>query len=192
MSRLLAGLVYFGCCVCHLVSKLDVTCWYACIAQLLFPRRPACVCGRKSCIMASVCAVDCYFNCSCSCSLFVCLAFLSLCPHFFCVQLLCVRGLYNNLFVFACVLVRVRVCEQVTVPKRKHKSDKPKSPESGCSSPEPDRQDSSGSESESSTLKSLLLGLLGHDYTFNWTILSYKLLWQMILLWASLWDQFFN
>ncbi|CAG5927299.1 unnamed protein product [Menidia menidia] len=36
--------------------------------------------------------------------------------------------------------------EQVTVPKRKHKSDKPKSPESGCSSPEPDRQDSSGSE----------------------------------------------
>ncbi|XP_076732235.1 oxysterol-binding protein-related protein 8 isoform X6 [Maylandia zebra] len=35
---------------------------------------------------------------------------------------------------------------QVTVPKRKHKSDKPKSPESGCSSPEPDHQDSSGSE----------------------------------------------
>uniref|UniRef100_A0A3B3I6H6 Oxysterol-binding protein n=1 Tax=Oryzias latipes TaxID=8090 RepID=A0A3B3I6H6_ORYLA len=35
---------------------------------------------------------------------------------------------------------------QVTVPKRKHKSDQPKSPESGCSSPEPDRQDSSGSE----------------------------------------------
>uniref|UniRef100_A0A673L4I0 Oxysterol-binding protein n=1 Tax=Sinocyclocheilus rhinocerous TaxID=307959 RepID=A0A673L4I0_9TELE len=35
----------------------------------------------------------------------------------------------------------------VTGPKRKHKSDKPKSPESGCSSPEPDRQDSSGSES---------------------------------------------
>ncbi|XP_056101277.1 oxysterol-binding protein-related protein 8 isoform X4 [Rhinichthys klamathensis goyatoka] len=35
---------------------------------------------------------------------------------------------------------------QVTGPKRKHKSDKPKSPESGCSSPEPDRQDSSGSE----------------------------------------------
>ncbi|KAM8882783.1 oxysterol-binding protein-related protein 8 isoform 4-T7 [Synchiropus picturatus] len=35
---------------------------------------------------------------------------------------------------------------QVTVPKRKHKSDKPKSPESGCSSPEPDRHDSSGSE----------------------------------------------
>ncbi|XP_062338702.1 oxysterol-binding protein-related protein 8 isoform X2 [Osmerus eperlanus] len=35
----------------------------------------------------------------------------------------------------------------VTGPKRKHKqSDKPKSPESGCSSPEPDRQDSSGSE----------------------------------------------
>ncbi|XP_051544153.1 oxysterol-binding protein-related protein 8 isoform X5 [Myxocyprinus asiaticus] len=35
---------------------------------------------------------------------------------------------------------------QVTGPKRKHKSDKLKSPESGCSSPEPDRQDSSGSE----------------------------------------------
>uniref|UniRef100_A0A671KDC9 Oxysterol-binding protein-related protein 8-like n=1 Tax=Sinocyclocheilus anshuiensis TaxID=1608454 RepID=A0A671KDC9_9TELE len=35
----------------------------------------------------------------------------------------------------------------VTGPKRKHKSDKPKSPESGCSSPEPDHQDSSGSES---------------------------------------------
>ncbi|XP_051974080.1 oxysterol-binding protein-related protein 8-like isoform X2 [Xyrauchen texanus] len=35
---------------------------------------------------------------------------------------------------------------QVTGPKRKHKSDKPKSPESGCSSPEPDQQDSSGSE----------------------------------------------
>lgn len=35
---------------------------------------------------------------------------------------------------------------QVTGAKRKHKSDKPKSPESGCSSPEPDQQDSSGSE----------------------------------------------
>ncbi|XP_066579696.1 oxysterol-binding protein-related protein 8 isoform X2 [Amia ocellicauda] len=36
---------------------------------------------------------------------------------------------------------------QVTVPKRKRKqSDKPKSAESGCSSPEPDRHDSSGSE----------------------------------------------
>ncbi|KAG7454676.1 hypothetical protein MATL_G00262340 [Megalops atlanticus] len=36
---------------------------------------------------------------------------------------------------------------QVTVPKRKHKqTDKPKSPESGCSSPELDRHDSSGSE----------------------------------------------
>ncbi|XP_061107547.1 oxysterol-binding protein-related protein 8 isoform X2 [Conger conger] len=36
---------------------------------------------------------------------------------------------------------------QVTVPKRKHKqSDKPQSPESGCSSPELDRHDSSGSE----------------------------------------------
>ncbi|KAJ8405324.1 hypothetical protein AAFF_G00323150 [Aldrovandia affinis] len=36
---------------------------------------------------------------------------------------------------------------KVTVPKRKHKqSTKPKSPESGCSSPEFDRHDSSGSE----------------------------------------------
>ncbi|XP_048123454.1 oxysterol-binding protein-related protein 8 isoform X2 [Alosa alosa] len=36
-------------------------------------------------------------------------------------------------------------CQQVTGPKRKLKqADKPKSPESGCSSPEPDRQDSSG------------------------------------------------
>ncbi|KAJ8381408.1 hypothetical protein SKAU_G00021860 [Synaphobranchus kaupii] len=36
---------------------------------------------------------------------------------------------------------------QVTVPKRKHKqSDKAKNPESGCSSPELDRHDSSGSE----------------------------------------------
>uniref|UniRef100_A0A4W5KFN3 OSBL8 n=1 Tax=Hucho hucho TaxID=62062 RepID=A0A4W5KFN3_9TELE len=41
---------------------------------------------------------------------------------------------------------------QVTGPKRKHKhSDKPKKPESGCSSPEPDRQDSSGSERTSPT-----------------------------------------
>uniref|UniRef100_A0A4W5LCN1 Oxysterol-binding protein n=1 Tax=Hucho hucho TaxID=62062 RepID=A0A4W5LCN1_9TELE len=40
----------------------------------------------------------------------------------------------------------------VTGPKRKHKhSDKPKKPESGCSSPEPDRQDSSGSERTSQT-----------------------------------------
>lgn len=45
------------------------------------------------------------------------------------------------------------MCRQVTVPKRKHKSDKPKSPESGCSSPEPDHQDSSGSEREPHTLK---------------------------------------
>ncbi|XP_028306504.1 oxysterol-binding protein-related protein 8 isoform X2 [Gouania willdenowi] len=45
---------------------------------------------------------------------------------------------------------------QVTVPKRKHKSDKPKSPESGCSSPEPDRQDSSGSERHKSKHNSRL------------------------------------
>ncbi|KAG7235976.1 hypothetical protein INR49_001682 [Caranx melampygus] len=44
----------------------------------------------------------------------------------------------------------------VTVPKRKHKSDKPKSPESGCSSPEPDRQDSSGSERHKSKHNSRL------------------------------------
>nr|XP_057932942.1 oxysterol-binding protein-related protein 8 isoform X1 [Doryrhamphus excisus] len=45
---------------------------------------------------------------------------------------------------------------QVTVPKRKHKSDKPKSPESGCSSPELDRQDSSGSERHKSKHNSRL------------------------------------
>ncbi|XP_048010677.1 oxysterol-binding protein-related protein 8 isoform X3 [Megalobrama amblycephala] len=45
---------------------------------------------------------------------------------------------------------------QVTGPKRKHKSDKPKSPESGCSSPEPDRQDSSGSERHKSKHNSRL------------------------------------
>uniref|UniRef100_A0A672SNW3 Oxysterol binding protein like 8 n=1 Tax=Sinocyclocheilus grahami TaxID=75366 RepID=A0A672SNW3_SINGR len=42
---------------------------------------------------------------------------------------------------------------------RKHKSDKPKSPESGCSSPEPDRQDSSGSESTSNTHIDMLITL---------------------------------
>ncbi|KAG1932448.1 oxysterol-binding protein-related protein 8 isoform X1 [Pimephales promelas] len=45
---------------------------------------------------------------------------------------------------------------QVTGPKRKHKSDKPKSPESGCSSPEPDHQDSSGSERHKSKHNSRL------------------------------------
>ncbi|XP_051546708.1 oxysterol-binding protein-related protein 8-like isoform X2 [Myxocyprinus asiaticus] len=45
---------------------------------------------------------------------------------------------------------------QVTGPKRKHKSDKPKSPESGCSSPEPDQQDSSGSERHKSKHNSRL------------------------------------
>uniref|UniRef100_A0A8C2GSJ8 Oxysterol-binding protein n=1 Tax=Cyprinus carpio TaxID=7962 RepID=A0A8C2GSJ8_CYPCA len=44
----------------------------------------------------------------------------------------------------------------VTGPKRKHKSDKPKSPESGCSSPEPDHQDSSGSERHKSKHSSRL------------------------------------
>ncbi|KAJ8402393.1 hypothetical protein AAFF_G00368820 [Aldrovandia affinis] len=46
---------------------------------------------------------------------------------------------------------------QVTVPKRKHKqSDKPHSPESGCSSPELDRHDSSGSERHKSKHNSRL------------------------------------
>lgn len=45
----------------------------------------------------------------------------------------------------------------MTGPKRKHKhSDKPKKPESGCSSPEPDRQDSSGSERHKSKHSSRL------------------------------------
>ncbi|XP_063073232.1 oxysterol-binding protein-related protein 8 isoform X4 [Engraulis encrasicolus] len=49
-------------------------------------------------------------------------------------------------------------CQQVTGPKRKMKqADKPsKSPESGCSSPEPDRQDSSGSERHKSKHSSRL------------------------------------
>ncbi|KAL0963135.1 hypothetical protein UPYG_G00350180 [Umbra pygmaea] len=46
---------------------------------------------------------------------------------------------------------------QVTGPKRKHKhSEKPKKSESGCSSPEPDRQDSSGSERHKSKHSSRL------------------------------------
>uniref|UniRef100_A0A8C1JB30 Oxysterol binding protein like 8 n=1 Tax=Cyprinus carpio TaxID=7962 RepID=A0A8C1JB30_CYPCA len=57
----------------------------------------------------------------------------------------------NDLIQFekdGCIQTKVRHrTPMVTGPKRKHKSDKPKSPESGCSSPEPDRQDSSGSES---------------------------------------------
>ncbi|XP_006805628.1 oxysterol-binding protein-related protein 8 [Neolamprologus brichardi] len=56
----------------------------------------------------------------------------------------------NDLIQFekdGCIQTKVRHrTPMVTVPKRKHKSDKPKSPESGCSSPEPDHQDSSGSE----------------------------------------------
>uniref|UniRef100_A0A3P9JQN0 Oxysterol binding protein like 8 n=1 Tax=Oryzias latipes TaxID=8090 RepID=A0A3P9JQN0_ORYLA len=56
----------------------------------------------------------------------------------------------NDLIQFekdGCIQTKVRHrTPMVTVPKRKHKSDQPKSPESGCSSPEPDRQDSSGSE----------------------------------------------
>uniref|UniRef100_A0A8C1HK61 Oxysterol binding protein like 8 n=1 Tax=Cyprinus carpio carpio TaxID=630221 RepID=A0A8C1HK61_CYPCA len=57
----------------------------------------------------------------------------------------------NDLIQFekdGCIQTKVRHrTPMVTGPKRKHKSDKPKSPESGCSSPESDRQDSSGSES---------------------------------------------
>uniref|UniRef100_A0A671T7Z2 Oxysterol-binding protein n=1 Tax=Sinocyclocheilus anshuiensis TaxID=1608454 RepID=A0A671T7Z2_9TELE len=57
----------------------------------------------------------------------------------------------NDLIQFekdGCIQTKVRHrTPMVTGQKRKHKSDKPKSPESGCSSPEPDRQDSSGSES---------------------------------------------
>ncbi|XP_056604095.1 oxysterol-binding protein-related protein 8 isoform X5 [Triplophysa dalaica] len=56
----------------------------------------------------------------------------------------------NDLVQFekdGCIQTKVRHrTPMVTGPKRKHKTDKPKSPESGCSSPEPDRQDSSGSE----------------------------------------------
>ncbi|XP_051974088.1 oxysterol-binding protein-related protein 8-like isoform X5 [Xyrauchen texanus] len=56
----------------------------------------------------------------------------------------------NDLIQFekdGCIQTKVRHrTPMVTGPKRKHKSDKPKSPESGCSSPEPDQQDSSGSE----------------------------------------------
>uniref|UniRef100_A0A8C1GYB4 Oxysterol-binding protein n=1 Tax=Cyprinus carpio TaxID=7962 RepID=A0A8C1GYB4_CYPCA len=49
-----------------------------------------------------------------------------------------------------------QVRPSVMGPKRKHKSDKPKSPESGCSSPEPDHQDSSGSERHKSKHSSRL------------------------------------
>ncbi|XP_057179925.1 oxysterol-binding protein-related protein 8 isoform X2 [Triplophysa rosa] len=56
----------------------------------------------------------------------------------------------NDLVQFekdGCIQTKVRHrTPMVTGPKRKHKTDKPKSPESGCSSPEPDRRDSSGSE----------------------------------------------
>ncbi|MGH0144165.1 UNVERIFIED_CONTAM: hypothetical protein FKN15_006995 [Acipenser sinensis] len=46
-----------------------------------------------------------------------------------------------------CPLLLVIDALQVTVPKRKHKqTDQPGSVESGCSSPEPDQRDSSGSE----------------------------------------------
>uniref|UniRef100_A0AAY4D0I3 Oxysterol-binding protein n=1 Tax=Denticeps clupeoides TaxID=299321 RepID=A0AAY4D0I3_9TELE len=57
-----------------------------------------------------------------------------------------------------CIQTKVRHrTPMVTGPKRKHKqSDKPKGPESGCSSPEPDRQDSSGSERHKSKHNSRL------------------------------------
>uniref|UniRef100_A0A8D0CUM2 Oxysterol-binding protein n=1 Tax=Sander lucioperca TaxID=283035 RepID=A0A8D0CUM2_SANLU len=68
----------------------------------------------------------------------------------------------NDLIQFekdGCIQTKVRHrTPMVTVPKRKHKSDKPKSPESGCSSPEPDRQDSSGSERDISVLRSRAAG----------------------------------
>ncbi|XP_049616861.1 oxysterol-binding protein-related protein 8 isoform X3 [Syngnathus scovelli] len=66
----------------------------------------------------------------------------------------------NDLIQFekdGCIQTKVRHrTPMVTVPKRKHKSDKPKSPESGCSSPELDRQDSSGSERHKSKHNSRL------------------------------------
>uniref|UniRef100_A0A3B5ML97 Oxysterol-binding protein n=1 Tax=Xiphophorus couchianus TaxID=32473 RepID=A0A3B5ML97_9TELE len=66
----------------------------------------------------------------------------------------------NDLIQFeidGCIQTKVRHrTPMVTVPKRKHKSDKPKSPESGCSSPEPDRHDSSGSERHKSKHNSRL------------------------------------
>uniref|UniRef100_A0A7N8YML3 Oxysterol-binding protein n=1 Tax=Mastacembelus armatus TaxID=205130 RepID=A0A7N8YML3_9TELE len=66
----------------------------------------------------------------------------------------------NDLIQFekdGCIQTKVRHrTPMVTVPKRKHKSDKPKSPESGCSSPEPDHQDSSGSERHKSKHNSRL------------------------------------
>ncbi|XP_016094284.1 oxysterol-binding protein-related protein 8-like isoform X3 [Sinocyclocheilus grahami] len=66
----------------------------------------------------------------------------------------------NDLIQFekdGCIQTKVRHrTPMVTGQKRKHKSDKPKSPESGCSSPEPDRQDSSGSERHKSKHNSRL------------------------------------
>ncbi|KAG5846125.1 oxysterol-binding protein-related protein 8 isoform X3 [Anguilla anguilla] len=57
-----------------------------------------------------------------------------------------------------CIQTQVRHrTPMVSVPKRKHKqSDKPASPESGCSSPELDRHDSSGSERHKSKHSSRL------------------------------------
>ncbi|XP_051912059.1 oxysterol-binding protein-related protein 8 isoform X2 [Hippocampus zosterae] len=66
----------------------------------------------------------------------------------------------NDLIQFekdGCIQTKVRHrTPMVTVPKRKHKSDNPKNPESGCSSPELDRQDSSGSERHKSKHSSRL------------------------------------
>uniref|UniRef100_A0A8C1GYK6 Oxysterol-binding protein n=1 Tax=Cyprinus carpio TaxID=7962 RepID=A0A8C1GYK6_CYPCA len=66
----------------------------------------------------------------------------------------------NDLIQFekdGCIQTKVRHrTPMVMGPKRKHKSDKPKSPESGCSSPEPDHQDSSGSERHKSKHSSRL------------------------------------
>uniref|UniRef100_A0A3Q3JE41 Oxysterol-binding protein n=1 Tax=Monopterus albus TaxID=43700 RepID=A0A3Q3JE41_MONAL len=66
----------------------------------------------------------------------------------------------NDLIQFekdGCIQTKVRHrTPMVMVPKRKHKTDKPNSPESGCSSPEPDHQDSSGSERQKSKHNSRL------------------------------------
>ncbi|XP_057710909.1 oxysterol-binding protein-related protein 8 isoform X3 [Corythoichthys intestinalis] len=74
----------------------------------------------------------------------------------------------NDLIQFekdGCIQTKVRHrTPMVTVPKRKHKSDKAKSPESGCSSPELDRQDSSGSERHKSKHNSRLRKK-GADFT---------------------------
>uniref|UniRef100_A0A8C2HC39 Oxysterol binding protein like 8 n=1 Tax=Cyprinus carpio TaxID=7962 RepID=A0A8C2HC39_CYPCA len=63
----------------------------------------------------------------------------------------------NDLIQFekdGCIQTKVR--HRTPMVPETYKSDKPKSPESGCSSPEPDRQDSSGSERHKSKHSSRL------------------------------------